>query len=357
MEEEVRTYRPTQKKFRLQTGLDCCLFLTVVTFCGLSTIGCQQENRQAQDSVKSSSSADSGTTSDYAARAETQSEIQEESVESESEIAGSDQQPADNTESRLSATDNEKTETQEHTIDIPKTWKRLFKNEVWVDFKSKQVIVGGMICFEVGPLEMFACPVNTKEHESVVATNALSSEVHAALLAVGADKGTPAQWDPEYKPATGPVIDVQVTWFDEDEKKTVTRSARSMIRDSRTGQPMTHQWVFGGSQIWEDPDTGDKIYYGDAGELICVSNFSTATMDLNVKSSQSNDGLLFEALTENIPPIGTKVYLVLTPGEKIGTESIEEQTAEESSATGSTDGLKTDTKNTDNSDGLTEKDR
>ena len=80
---------------------------------------------------------------------------------------------------------------------------------------------------------------------------------------------------------------------------------------------MTHEWVFGGSEIWEDPATGEKIYYGDAGELICLSNFSTATMDINVKSSQSNDGLLFETLTENIPPLGTKVYLILTPGDSI----------------------------------------
>ena len=117
-----------------------------------------------------------------------------------------------------------------------------------------------------------------------------------------------------------PVIDVQVTWFDEEKKQPVTVPARSMIRDSRTRKEMTHQWVFGGSQIWEDPDTGDKIYYGDAGEMVCLSNFSTATMDLNVESSQSNDGLLFEAFTENIPPLGTKVYMKMKPGERIEAE-------------------------------------
>jgi hypothetical protein len=40
-------------------------------------------------------------------------------------------------------------------------------------------------------------------------------------------------------------------------------------------------------------------------------------MDLNIESSQSNDGLLFEAFTENIPPLGTKVYVILQPGERI----------------------------------------
>ena len=206
---------------------------------------------------------------------------------------------------------------EEQTIEIPASWKRLGKHEIWIDFKQKQIIVAGIICLNAGPLEMFACPANTKEHESVISANALSSEVHSALIALGAEPGSPCQWDPEYKPATGPVIDIQVAWFDDEKQKPVKIAAPMMIRNSRTRKPMTHQWVFGGSQIWEDPATGDKIYYGDAGEMVCLSNFSTATMDLNVESSQSNDGLLFEAFTENIPPIGTKVYMHLKPGARI----------------------------------------
>jgi len=46
---------------------------------------------------------------------------------------------------------------------------------------------------------------------------------------------------------------------------------------------------------------------------ICVSNFATATLDLPVPSSQDNAGLLFAAFTENIPPIGTRVRMILVP--------------------------------------------
>ena len=74
-----------------------------------------------------------------------------------------------------------------------------------------------------------------------------------------------------------------------------------------------HDWVFAGSQFWKDPDTGDEYYQAEGGELICVSNFSTATMDLPVESTQSTAELLFEALTENIPPVGTEVRLILSP--------------------------------------------
>jgi hypothetical protein len=206
----------------------------------------------------------------------------------------------------------------QQTIEIPQGWKRLGKREIWIDFKKKQIIVGGSICLNEGALEMFVCPTNTKEHESVIAANALASEVHAALIALNVAPGKPCQWDPEYKPAFGPVIDIDILWMDEAKKQIVKRPAESFIRDSETKKAMTHQWVFGGSEIYEEPDTGEKFYYGDSGEMICLSNFSTATMDLTVESSQSNDGLLFEAFTENIPPVGTKVYVVLTPGQRIG---------------------------------------
>lgn len=198
------------------------------------------------------------------------------------------------------------------TIDIPDSWWRLSKEqEIWIDNKAKQVIVAGQICLREGALELFACPRRTKEHESVISVNALASQVHACFLALGADPGSPVQWQPEYKPATGPVIKIEVLWKENGE--IVRRNARDMVRNFETKEPLQMDWVFGGSQVYEDPREGVRIYYGDSGELVCVSNFSTATMDLPIRSTESNDNLLFEANTPNIPEVGTKVYMVFTP--------------------------------------------
>ncbi len=145
----------------------------------------------------------------------------------------------------------------------------------------------------------------------MISVNALASEIHAALIAIGANPGTPVQWDPKYVPASGPVINVCVMWKDQD--KLIKRRGQEMIRDFETQKPMQLEWVFGGSQVFKDQETGTTFYYGDGGELICLSNFSTATMDLTIQSSDSNDSLMFEAFTENIPEIGTKVYVVLSP--------------------------------------------
>ena len=74
---------------------------------------------------------------------------------------------------------------------------------------------------------------------------------------------------------------------------------------------MSEDWVFAGSGFWKDPDTGKEFYQAEGGELICVSNFSTATLDLPVASPQDNEGLFFDAFTDNIPPLGTRVWLAL----------------------------------------------
>ena len=182
----------------------------------------------------------------------------------------------------------------------------------------------GHICLTAGQLEMFICPEGTKEHESVISSSALASEIHMALLLLDCKPGKASSWNPVYRPAHGPTIDATVTWRDEKSGKTKSTDAKQWIRDVDTQKAMAQRWIFGGSEFWTDPDTGEEVYYGDSGELICLSNFSTATIDVDVKSSQANDGLLFEAFTENIPPVGTKVYTILKPGEIVKPEKIEE---------------------------------
>lgn len=201
-----------------------------------------------------------------------------------------------------------------HTIDIPETWKRFGdKHEIWIDFESRQVITGGNICLQAGQLEVFACPRHTKEHEAIISVNALASELHAGLLAIKSEPGEPVKWAEQYQKATGPVIKIDVIWKAED-GKVVTLPAQELVRNTKTGKAMTEDWVFGGSQEFRDEETGHTFYYGDSGEMVCLSNFSTATMDVPVQSSDANEGLLFEANPDVVPQVNTKVYMVFKPG-------------------------------------------
>jgi hypothetical protein len=190
---------------------------------------------------------------------------------------------------------------------------RLSKEDsVWIDTKRKLVVVDGEVAFRDGFLEMFACPQGTKEHESLVAVYSKAYVVHTALLAVGAVPGKPVQFDPEYRRAEGPIVDIYVLWRDAKGEKHSVR-AQEWVRNTKAEKQMEQDWVFAGSGFWTDEETGKKHYYAEQGDLVCVSNFATAMLDVPIPSSQSADQLMFEAFTERIPPKGTKVRLVLIP--------------------------------------------
>lgn len=199
-----------------------------------------------------------------------------------------------------------------HSLAATKEIRKLADN-VWVDTKRKWVILEGQVCLREGPpLEMFACLAGTKEHESVVSIETKAYMVHAALLAVGARPGTPVKFDPKYQPATGPLVDIFLYWTDKAGKPQRAR-AQDWVRNMKTKKAMEHPWVFAGSFFHVDAETGERRYMAEGGELICVSNFSSATLDLPVASSQSAEELLFDAFTERIPTEGTKVRVALMP--------------------------------------------
>ncbi len=184
-------------------------------------------------------------------------------------------------------------------------------HNVWIDMQRKLVVVDGRVAMREGALEMFACPKGTKEHEAVVAVESSAQLVHAGLLAVGAKPGHPVKFNPKYVAATGTTVDILVLWQDDEGKHKVR--AQEWVKNAETGKEMKHDWVFGGSGFWKDERNGEQYYSADGGDLICVSNFSTATLDLPIESSQANDGLLFSAFSDRIPPRDTKVRLVLIP--------------------------------------------
>jgi len=198
----------------------------------------------------------------------------------------------------------------------PPGMKRLMPNyDVWIDPAHKRVVVDGTVVLREGQLEMLACPRGTKEHESILAADTKAYAVHAGLLAVGADAGGPVQYQPNYIPAKGSEIDIELVWTDKNGN--VHRDkGQDWVRNVKSGKALEHPWVFGGSGFWEDEVTKEKVYLAESGDFICVSNFPTAMLDLPVESSQSNDALLYEAYTERIPPVGTRVRMVLTPKAK-----------------------------------------
>lgn len=198
----------------------------------------------------------------------------------------------------------------------PEATKVQAGKNVWLEIQGdcRRVIVQSIVCLREGQLELFLCRKHTKEHEAVVSADVDARDIHKALLVAGAQPGSPVRYQPQFQAATGTRIRVTVQY--EDKGKLVTVPAQSWVRDFMTKKAMTHDWVFAGSVLLPTGDRDGKsppFYAANSGDVICISNFEGAMLDLPINSPKDNAELAFEAYTERIPPMDTPVKVILEP--------------------------------------------
>ena len=268
---------------------------------------------------------------------------------------------------------------------------------VLLDAKRKRLLLKTEVVQQEALLEMVLCKKGTKEHETIVAIDSDAYVIHAGLLAIGAEPGTPVRYAPEYEPPEGQIIDIFANWADDngrphrepiqkwvrhvtrryyveplaklpndfpvpkesDPNKTKVATGMTYVEDSELrhdakrgeliwfgqmneqerdrhlklsddakyqsairkifkdgrSQEMEADFVFAGSMFVQD-DEGRRRYLAESGNIICVANFSDATLDVTIRSTAQNEDLMFEPYTERIPPLGTEVTLELIPREK-----------------------------------------
>jgi hypothetical protein len=253
---------------------------------------------------------------------------------------------------------------------------------VLLDLEGKRLLLKSHVCLRKGSLELLCCLKQSKEHEAILSIDTKAYVVHTGLLAIGAEPGSPVQFEPEYKPASGQKIDVFVNWTDAKGKPhrvaaqewiryvtlrfyaeklpqlpdgvELAEKLDEMRYDPKEGEliwygPMTEEvkkkylamskdknfqaciekfftrsqsrqmqanWVFSGSGYYVDEQTKKKFYRAEDGDLICVANFGSATIDVGAKSGNGAEELLFEAWTERIPEVGTPVVIELIPAKE-----------------------------------------
>ncbi|MBQ9873892.1 MAG: hypothetical protein IJM30_05475 [Thermoguttaceae bacterium] len=197
-------------------------------------------------------------------------------------------------------------------FDAPEILRKLDKTApIWVSKDRVNVALGGVICLREGPLEFFACRRDSKEHESIVSLDLPPHLIHAALLAIGASQGAPAKYDPVFVPPSGDKIEIEVRWRDGLGSVQKIR-AQELVLENESGATMKADWVFTGGLFGVDPD-GKKYYLANVtGEVFGVSNFPGSVLDVPFESSSDNASLCYAPNTPKIPPVGTKVLLILS---------------------------------------------
>jgi hypothetical protein len=178
---------------------------------------------------------------------------------------------------------------------------------------GRRVLISAEVCLREGGLEQLLTRKGTKEHEAILAAEIDARQLHQALLLAGAQEGSPVRFTPKYRPASGTPIKVSLIY--QHKGKKVTVPARSWIRNVKTGKELDSDWVFAGSMLVDNPldAKAAKIYLANDGDVICISNIETALLDLPIESPKADAERGFEAWTDRIPEVGTKVVVVLEP--------------------------------------------
>ena len=187
---------------------------------------------------------------------------------------------------------------------------RPFQPGVSIDWRNHAVLADAQVVLVAGPLEFLAC-FPGKEHESVLRFEASAAHVYMALGLVGLQPGRPPRWDEDrqrYLPPEGDLVDVWIEFEVEGRTRRVN-GFDWLLTTEYSRPPVERPWIFAGSKPL--PDGG--LAADRTGEGLAVVDMPNCLLALSRSHVSRNDDLWAEANTAAIPPVHTKVRVILTP--------------------------------------------
>ncbi len=198
-----------------------------------------------------------------------------------------------------------------------------------------EVIIRAQVAARIGWMEQIVCKAGTREHESLLVVEVAPRLIHAALLMLGCEPGTPGSWqevlsEPSatadatptcvLNPPTGSPLDIRVRFMRGEER--VDISVSEWLRsESATGESIafaSDRFVFAGSHTRPNPPSlgpGEHYvadYTGSVVGLVTFGDEVIAFADV-IPDRIEISPALWEAYTERIPAEGTEVELILQP--------------------------------------------
>jgi hypothetical protein len=171
------------------------------------------------------------------------------------------------------------------------------------------------------PLECIVCTPNTMEHESLLVSTILPSNLHAALLLIGLEPGRPGGylWQNEAlvpRHPEGPALRIEFVYTVDGITTTVDPRAwiRALDDDTTLDDASPHDgWIFAGSRI---AATSPPRYAADLdGTLIGLAAFGSEAIawasTISTESTLTAHTWIPDPLT--LPPNGTDIIVRITP--------------------------------------------
>ena len=175
-------------------------------------------------------------------------------------------------------------------------------------------------------LEVTVCTPDTKEHETLVVTQAKPSHVHAALLAAGFNPGSPGSWTWDEKkltahPPKGDALEVTIAYKDKSGTE-IESPAISWIVNADNGARFgtgktAGAFVFAGSGMVKRQ--GREWYDADgSGLLIGLCTFGSESVAWNDVISPDSEVEEPEWIADSnlVPEFGTPVVVRLRPAQR-----------------------------------------
>jgi len=180
-----------------------------------------------------------------------------------------------------------------------------------LDRENRILEIDGRICLAEGPLELFACAEGGKEYESVIALEGEPWRMHLMLLVMGLKPGGGPEYQGDPKQPWGDTAVIEVRW--EADGNAVRKRAEELILDIKTEKPMPQvEWVFIGSKFEKNPE-GKDVYAANRDKSIITVFHDPYTVFDNPLPTGGDD-TNYVVNTKVVPPLDTKVTLIITPG-------------------------------------------
>ncbi|MCA9293075.1 MAG: hypothetical protein KDA20_04600 [Phycisphaerales bacterium] len=169
-------------------------------------------------------------------------------------------------------------------------------------------------------LEQVVCGRDSKEHESLVVSDAKASHIHAALLLFGLEPGKPATFEADdsergwkSNPPEGPQVDIEFRWSDDAGAEHTAHPSEWIVGLKGEAFDEGH-WVFAGSRFVTRG--GEERYDADyAGTIVGLVTFGSEVLawPTVMHNEAAREEPEWIARNDAVPKRGTKVTVRLTP--------------------------------------------
>lgn len=177
---------------------------------------------------------------------------------------------------------------------------------------ERRLEVNGWVNMQSGLVEVFACAPQGKTHEAVVVLDCVPRGLHAGLLALDLEPGTPVEFGTgdAYKPPTGDLVEIELRWKDAAGTQHAAR-AEDWVWDDKRKAPMPRgTWVFAGSFLQESPKADEPATYAADYVKSLVTTYHDASSILETSQIDGIDDTVYFSNEQAVPPVGTPVTAI-----------------------------------------------